>query len=289
MLHIVIPVYSGWDQLEKCLNALEQGTFQDFTVIVVDHSPPDTRVKKPASHRKVIRLRAESSLWWAGATNRGIEYALARQAERIMLLNHDCYVGRETLSTLMEHSKRKKGAIIAPVQKEDSSGRILLIAPEECIWLGFADGRQGPLTIPPDTGGEKLLAASLVRGGRGVVIPGEIFQKLGLLDEDNLPHYYADHDFFVRCQRAAVPLYTALDADVFIDNQQTSLALKPEELTLGEFIRSFASRRSHRNMADLRMFFYKHYPLRSLYLLGFFLSVLRYTAVYAGKRIKKMI
>ncbi len=289
MLHIIIPVYAGWPQTRRCLDALRRSRCREFVVCVVDHGPDDVIGQGLKEYPEVVHLRGDSSLWWAGATNIGLRYALDRRAERIMLLNHDSYVGLETIGRLLGQCREKETAIIAPVQREDESGRILLIAPRECLWLGFADGRRGPTTINTGMKEARVLPVSLIRGGRGVVITAGIFKQVGLLDEENLPHYYADHDFFLRCRKMGIPLYVDVDTEVFIDNRQTTLAWKPENLTLRDFIKSFSERRSHRNMRDLRMLFRKHYPVPWLSWVGFWLSMLRYVLVYSGKRIQRVL
>lgn len=289
MLSIIIPVYTGWPQTRKCLEALRRSRCREFVACVVNHGPDDAVAQGVRDYPEVVHLRGASSLWWAGATNVGIRHALEQGADRVMFLNHDCYVGQDTIGLLLEQAQAHQGAIIAPVQREEGSGRPLVIAPEECLWLGFADGRQGPATVSQEMQRQRLLPVSLIRGGRGVVVPAGVFARVGLLDEENLPHYYADHDFFLRCRGEGVGLFVDVATEVFIDNSQTSLAWRPENLTVARFIRSLREPRSHRNMRDLRMLFRKHYPLPALSWVGFGLSIIRYLLVYGVKRMNKVL
>jgi len=136
---------------------------------------------------------------------------------------------------------------------------------------------------------QQIIPVKLIAGGRGVVIPVSVIENVGMLDEVNLPHYYADHDFYFRCRRAGVPLYVAVEADVLVDNSKTSMAEKPGQLSLPEFIASLRDRRSHRNLAAVGALFRKHYPLRRLYFVGVWLHLVRYLIRYAMARSRYLL
>jgi hypothetical protein len=55
------------------------------------------------------------------------------------------------------------------------------------------------------------------------------------------------------------------------------------KLSLREYIASIHYPRSHRNLAYLKTDFRKHYPIKCLYLNGYWLSVLRYLLLYILK------
>ena len=92
-----------------------------------------------------------------------------------------------------------------------------------------------------------------------------MFTLLGLFDEEQLPHYGSDHDFYLRARRHGIPLYVATRAFVNIDNTRTTLADNPGTLSPAEFLHSLRSIRSHRNLRDVTALFRKHYPIPSLF------------------------
>lgn len=280
-LRIVIPVLNGWTYTQKCLEALRASSYRDIEVIVVDHGSTDsTKESLATSYPEVVHVLGDPSLWWAGATNLGLRVAIAHGADTVMLLNNDCYVEPDAIERLMAHRRQLGEAIVAPVQKEAVSGKPLIVTAQHCFLLGFPTlcSARPPVTT------EKLIPAKLIVGGRGVLIPTSILRRVGMLDEDHLPHYCADHDFYLRCRQRNVPLYIALDAGVHIDASKTTAAARPERLRLKAFCHTLVDRRSHRNLRDLAVLFKRYYPIKCLYGLGLALNVVRYCMLYGMKR-----
>jgi len=283
-LGIVIPVFNGWQQTRQCLDALRDSRHQDFEVFVVDHgSTDDTKPMLARDYPEVHHLLGDSSLWWAGATNLGVREVLQRGMPSVMLLNNDCYVTIDTIGTLMAHAGSRPQAVIAPVQRDQASGAYTSIAPRDLLLLGFPTLPERHV-VSDQMRRQRLVPTRLISGGRGVVIPAVVFENIGLLDADQLPHYCSDHDFYFRCREQGVALQVAVDAEVTIDATRTSSAEGVGSLDWRQFRSSLTDIRSHRNIPHLKVLYRKHYPIRSLYLLGVGLNVGRYTAIYLVKR-----
>jgi GT2 family glycosyltransferase len=283
-LFIIIPVLNRWQQTRQCLSHLQSGSFTGFTIIVVDHGSTDgTRDGLKNEYPDVMRVSGTPDLWWTGATNLGITTALKHGADLIMLLNNDCYVGHDTVESLLRHSSSNPDAIIAPVHRNLNSGKIITRRGGTLFLLGFPTLLlPGKSLYRPDT--DSIRNTSLIMGGRGTLIPADIFAKVGLFNEVDLPHYWADHDFFLRCKKHDIPQYIAQNTLVDIDEHTTSLANRRQDMKLSEFIDSLKNRRSHRNIRDLGALFRLHYPIPGLYPLGVFLNMARYTLVYLFTR-----
>lgn len=283
-VYIVIPVLNRWDQTRTCLQHIKSSTNENFEIIVVDHGSTDETEK--ALHElypEVIHIRADTSLWWTGATNIGIREAMKRRARAIMLLNNDCYMQPETLNCLVSHAAARGEAVVAPLQRSLQSGRMFTAPIATCFLLGF------PTFAPPWklshlSGAHKLAPTKLIIGGRGVLVPTSVFERVGLLDEIHLPHYGSDHDFYLRCRKHGVPLYIALDTFVDLDEQRTTLASRVGEMGIAQFFDSLTNPRSHRNLKDLNALFKMHYPVKGLHLIGVGLNILRYFVTYLYKR-----
>jgi GT2 family glycosyltransferase len=59
--------------------------------------------------------------------------------------------------------------------------------------------------------------------GRGTLIPIEAFQKLGLFDEVNFPHYAADEEFANRCKKYGYKLLVSSNSFVFSEVDATGM------------------------------------------------------------------
>lgn len=288
-LFIVIPVLNRWLQTQKCLEHLLGGSFTDFKIIVVDHGSTDgTREGLENEYPDIMRVQGASELWWTGATNLGIKTALEYGADQIMLLNNDCFVSRETLEILVRQSDSKPDAIIAPVHRNLHSGEVITRRGGTLFLLGFPTLLlPGKSLYRPDVA--DLRSTSLIMGGRGTLIPAGIFGKMGLFNEVDLPHYWADHDFFLRCRKNGIHQYIAQNTLVDIDESTTTMASRLRHMTLPQFIDSFTNRRSHRNIKDLVSLFRLHYPIPGLYPLGVFLNMTRYTLTYFSARVRSLV
>ena len=287
-VHIIIPVFTGWNETQRCLDALRASTYRNLEIVVVYHGV-DQDMKKaletnyPDAHYVV----GPPTLWWAGATNLGIRMALAQGANSIMLLNHDCYVASDTIARLMNHAQSVGQAIVAPVQKDFATNQVTAVTAGTCFLLGFPtlvfSWNEEQLQTP------QLLNTRLILGGRGALIPAQVFARVGLFDEVNLPSYYSDHDFYLRCRQRGIPLLVATDCAVSIDNRRTTIAARPGELSWREFLETLRVPRSHRNLRDLKQIFRLHHPIRIIYRTGVALNLLRYCLIYACKRLQNRI
>jgi GT2 family glycosyltransferase len=282
-LFVVIPVLNRWDQTRRCLERLAGVRQPPTHIIVVDHGSTDgTRAGLMAHFPRVTYLEGDPAHWWTGATNAGIREALKRGAEYLILLNNDCYVKPDTLATLLGYAERNPGTIIAPVQRHLDDGTVCVVRASSCFLAGY------PTMVLPwhsrHVGEPRLLRSRLIIGGRGVLIPRSVFERVGLFDDARLPHYGADHDFYLRCRRQGIPLYVAADATVELDSSHTTLATRLGSLSMNQFRETLARRRSHRNLHDLITLFRLHYPVPGLWWVGVGLNLARYILTYLAAR-----
>jgi len=287
-LAIIIPAFSGLDQLRRCLQSLDESHYRDFDILLVDHGVSDeiSRLARDEFPR-VTCLRGSADLWWSGASNLGIRHALEAGSQWLMLLNHDCYIEPDTIGVLLQHAEDNENSIIAPVQHMLRQGRDI-IGMTSCFLLGF------PTIIPPAAWYRfqypaGLVPTALIGGGRGVVINSTTFEQTGLLDDEHLPHYYADHDFYFRCRKKGLQLFICRDARVNIDDSMTSSANPGSSTTLAGFADTLKDRGSHRNLRDLRVLFSRYYPIPGLAGVGVALNTVRYFFVMLGKKLAGLL
>ncbi len=284
-VYAVIPVFNGWDNTRICLDALiNSSTAAGVKIIVVDHGSTDGTGENLAKlYPQVRRISGPSILWWAGATNLGIKAALDDGATHLVLLNNDSYVENDTIATLLRHALRSPDSVIAPVQKS-LDAPVFVGAATTCFLFGFPSVLL-PRLFHLSGEVENILRAPLIMGARGVLLPKSVIEQVGLFDEDGLPHYGADHDFYLRCRNKGVPLLIATDALIHIDNSKTTLAKNYANMSVSDFIATLKDRRSHRNVRDLGNLFRLHYPIKRLYWIGVGLNLARHAAKFIVGRL----
>ena len=286
-LYAVVTVYKNWDQLTKCVTTLTDDDLVTVKLIIVNHYPPDhdKKLTVPGPH-SVTFIQKDSSLWWAGAMNVGIQYAIDQGAEFLMLLNSDTLITNGDSEKLLQTCRQRERTVVAPKQVDLSSGEVTFTYATDCYLLGFPVINVSPwLQKFPAYRKREEIRTRMIVGGRGVIIPLSVFEKVGLFDEKHFTHYGADNDFYIRCRRAGVRLLVKTDCTIHVDSGTSSLATRFGTLDFSGFTRTLTDRKSHRSFQSLVPLYRKYYPIPGLYFLGYGLNIGRYAFVYLFARI----
>lgn len=113
---IVIPNYNGYAFLEDCMAALSAQSLQDFDTLVVDNGSSDEsytwlRSWQAAEPDRRHCIYISRNLGFPAAVNRGIEWAMQRGFQYVILLNNDTKADPDFVSFLvkaMDTDRRKK-------------------------------------------------------------------------------------------------------------------------------------------------------------------------------------
>lgn len=255
-LAVVVPTYNRWHEAREALACLGQSTYENFQIVLIEDGCTDgTAESCQREFPNVHLLHGDGNLWWSGAINKGVEYALDCGAEAIVWLNDDNRVEPETLARMVESFARTGDKSVTCARTKSTATGIDEWIGEPPRWhrefghwtapdLSAADV---PLHHPP--------------GGRGVLIPARCFHEIGLVDQKNFPHYWGDHDFHYRAMKAGYQYYLATAATIWnVPNQN-----RPEsnELFSSSGARWFLfNRRSAMNMPTVRRLLKRHLPPR---------------------------
>ncbi|QMW05267.1 glycosyltransferase family 2 protein [Spirosoma foliorum] len=272
MIYVVIPVYNRKQYTRKCLSCLSAQTERAHTVIVVDDGSTDgTAEMIHAEFPEVIVCTGTGSLWWAGGTNLGIQYALKNlpitENDFLLTLNDDTEVGPDYLTNLLKAFNTNRPCLIGSISIDSQDPNRLLYAGTE-LDMAFAKIRdvaqsrfhqqyatlaKGPLYLPTDC-----------LPGRGLLIPKIVFTKIGLFDETHFRHHMADLDFSIRARKAGFPLVIATDCVVFEHADATGLIYN-KTTSLRQFWEALFTIRSPLNLNTRYHFARIHAPIMPLY------------------------
>ena len=87
LISIIIPHYNGKDILSECIDSLQNSTWKNFEIIVVDNHSSDDSIKMIKSkYPKVKIVQSDQNLGYAGGCNLGIP---STKGEYIVFLNND--------------------------------------------------------------------------------------------------------------------------------------------------------------------------------------------------------
>lgn len=247
---ICIPVFNRVEYTLKCLASLQAQTYRDFIVVICDHGSVDgTSQIIRAEYPDVIVLQESSELWWAGATNRCVEYALNcgdLLQDAIVTLNNDLEVDCDYLSNLVSAATRHPNSIITSAGF-DIHNR-LLVAPG--LRQNWYTSKVSVIYDVQDRLPDDINCAEVTHApGRGTFIPLQIFSVVGLFDEKHLPHYGADYDFTHRARRAGFRILISFCARIYSYVEATGMSEVRREFNIQGFARYLTDMKSPANLS----------------------------------------
>ncbi len=210
MVCVVIPVHNRKKLTEACLISLYYQTVKSDYIIVVDDGSSDGTTEMITSQfREVIVLEGNGNLFWTAAINMGIRHALSLGADYVLTMNNDTVASTDFIEKMMVHA-----------------GPTILLGALD-IDIHTNTPYYGGELFNWRTGHSKYLLASLNKAdqvglhevslfpGRGLLIPRQVFEKIGLFEEKRLPHYLADYDFTQLARNNGFRVFCNYDAKLY--------------------------------------------------------------------------
>jgi GT2 family glycosyltransferase len=259
MIDIVIPVFNRASFTRDCLLSLKNQSFKDYRVIVVDDgSTDDTPQMLASGFPEVTVLRTKGDLFWTASVNLGIRHALDRGADWIMTLNNDTVASDSFLTGMARWIREKPSAIFGSLAVEESTGRIAYGGARIRWWDASY--------LPLKPGGKEL--AGCRQGihrvdhfpGRGLLIPREVFESIGLFDERRFPHYMADFEFTYRAHRKGYELYCNYDAVLYTYPEESGDRKNRQEKAVRKYLNHLFSIKGGGNLLNFTRFALRHCP-----------------------------
>ena len=273
-IYIVIPVHNRIEATQECLDSLSRQTYTHFNVVLVDDGSSDGTsdyVKK--EHPEVV-LEGDGNLWWTGATNLGVRYALryARETDCILTLNNDTVLPPFYLKTMISLLRRIPSALIGSIAVDWDNRDAVVDGGVEIHWVS---AKYIHLKISPSNERDTFYEVSALPG-RGTLIPIQVFHKIGLYDARNFPHYAADYDFSLRARQAGYALVIHPACHLYSKTKLTGISNRHGKIPFRDCLRSFISLKSPNYLRVRCRFGLKHAPLlcRPSYIIFDFVRVI---------------
>jgi GT2 family glycosyltransferase len=276
MLFVVIPVFNRKQYTRDCLLSLRNQIFTAFRTVVVDDGSTDGTAEMLAKEfPEVTRLEGDGNLFWTAATNLGIRHALEQGADYVMTLNNDTIVTPEFLEQMMKWSEQKPEALLGALALDSETGKPIFGG---SIINWKTDMATVLLRVLPDEAQVGLHRVSHFPG-RGLLISRKVFEKIGLFDEKNFPHYYADYDFTHRATRKGFEVYCNYDAKLFTYPEASGDKENRRSRNLKNFYNHLFGIRGGGNLVNFTRFTFRNCPpiyLPSFLLMGYTRRIVGY-------------
>jgi len=275
LLNIIIPTYNRKRLLEECLNSILSQTFTDYKIIVVvDGSTDGTINMLEESFKGLEVIRGNGDWWWTKSVNKGIEAAFKYNPDNILLLNDDVVLPPEYLNNVMKAANENPGCLLGSSIKDIRTGKYTYIGTN----LDWRKVRYKNLITLYDL--EKLSEYIPVNHlpGRGLLIPIQVFSKLGLFDTRTFPQQKADADFSLRAINAGYNLVVATNAYLFSHVDEGPDKVYESNYSIANFFKRLYEKKSKQNIYYTLRFNIRHCPKR--WLLSY--SLINVSAIIIG-------
>ena len=223
---IVLLNWNGKKETLECLESLSQIHYKKAQPLVVDNGSTDGSVSAiRAAYPAVPLLETNRNLGFAAGNNVGIQWALKKAFDWILLLNNDTIVAPDFLNAFLTAAKEKKAKILgAKIYRYHDRDRIdhvggfwnPSIAEFESCGYGKLDDKISY---------EEMQRVDYV-SGCAFFMHRTVPEKIGLL-EPNFFLYWEETDYCYRGRKAGLEIWTAPQAHVYHKISTSFIGGKP--------------------------------------------------------------
>lgn len=202
---VILVNWKGWEDTKMCLESLQDLTYPNYSIIVVDNASEDDSVNQlKALFPEVITLESAENRGFAGGNNLGIKYAMNHGADYVWLLNNDTVVHEKALSTLINRAEQDEetGMCGSTLIYYDQRDTIQALAGGTYNkWLGITKniGQNKRADMEFDRVEVERQLEYIV--GASMLVSRKCIEQVGILTEDYFL-YYEEVDWAMRAQGA---------------------------------------------------------------------------------------
>jgi GT2 family glycosyltransferase len=246
-LYIILPVHNRREITQRFIACLQQQTFQDYHLILVDDGSTDGTAEMVQQHiASLTILRGQGTWWWGGSLHQGYLWLKAQTVEAsslVLMINDDAVFDRTYLQTAVSllHGYRKT-LLISNAFGEAS----------QKLFDGGIHADWKRLKFALETNPEKINCAST----RGLFLYVSDFLNIGGFYPRLLPHYASDYEFTVRAYNKGYALITDEHLLLYANESATGIVHFTKETTFGGFLKHLFSKKY-----TLHPVYYSHFIL----------------------------
>jgi hypothetical protein len=207
-LYVVVVNWNLPEETIACVQSVHANQISDMEIVVMDNGSTDCSVEMLKMHlgNTIQLLESSVNLGFAAGANLGIQHALCKGAQSVLLLNNDTIVDAGMVPHLLSTmANRPAAGIVAPViYYHDNPGRVWQIGSREHCWL----------PIPVDVGSRMLsdMEQAPFRldyvTACGMLVRRLVWETVGLFDVCYFM-YFEDADFCRRVRHAGFEILCA--------------------------------------------------------------------------------
>lgn len=201
LVYIIVLTWNGKKDTLECLSSLKELTYPNYKILVVDNASIDGTAEQVRTQFPYVELIInKDNFRFAGGNNVGIEYALTKNADYILLLNNDTTVDKTFIDELVSNAESDSqiGMVGPKMYYYSDPNRIWYAGGKIEWWKGWIS-HIGVREI--DKGQYGQTTETDFVSGCCILVKREVVEKIGILDTAYYI-YGEDVDWCIRASRA---------------------------------------------------------------------------------------
>lgn len=264
---VIVPVFNRRETTLAFLRqvyAVNAAGVEEKIVVIDDGSTDGTTAAIKECYKSVTVLQGDGNLWWTGAVNMGVRYALEsiEGVDAVLIINDDLKLDQEFLANLLQVANINTNALVSSVTINQDTG-----SKEEVLTAGFI--RQGRwLNIRPLHSGEQYtdrwgdVAEGELLTGASLLIPVAVIKDIGLFDDKGFPHNWGDFEYTLRANCRGYKCLVAMKSKVYTEFNPKYPILYFYNSTRFEYFRNlFDNRKYFYGFSAIRKSSFMHVPM----------------------------
>lgn len=214
---VILVNYNGREYNTACIESLlASETEEDIGIYVIDNASVDDSMdlleEQYGLEKRVHLIRLDDNYGFSYANNVGIRKAIEEGYGYVLLLNNDTEVQKDTLEELTCCVKRHPSSLVAPKIYYSDEREVIWSAGgslSKVVWKAKHVGLD-----QRDIGQYNEEKEIQFATGCALLIPREVIEKAGLLDEDFFL-YYEDTEYSIRLEKFGIRRYYCPKAIIY--------------------------------------------------------------------------
>ncbi|PIR44396.1 hypothetical protein COV23_00030 [Candidatus Wolfebacteria bacterium CG10_big_fil_rev_8_21_14_0_10_31_9] len=257
MIYILTAIHNRIEDTKEFLDCFKNQTHKDFKIFLVDDGSIDGSSEYISKNYPEITIfKGDGNLWWTGSVNLAIKEVIPQFKSRdfVLIINSDVTFEKDYLENLIKDSERNKRVIVGSLSKDYLNKKDIIDKGLKMDWKHYV------YSSSPFLEGKNFSDDVDTLSTRGVLLPVEVIEKIGFLDEKHFPHYGSDYDYLFTAKENGFKLIVSYNSVIYDKLYLTGFRPQEKFLPYKKIWDKFFSIKSPSNFKIKIFMIWKHCP-----------------------------
>ena len=233
-LYILLPVHNRKQITQRIISCLQQQTFQDYHLLLIDDGSTDGTAEMVKEHISSLTIiQGHGNWWWGGSLHQGYLWLKSQNvpaSSMVLIINDDAIFDENYLQTAVSILNNRQKILLISNAYGELSRR---------LFDGGIHADWKRLKFSLETNPDKINCAST----RGLFLYVSDFLNIGGFYPHLLPHYASDYEFTVRAHNKGYALVADEHLKLYANESATGISNFKNEKTYVGFLKHLFSKK----------------------------------------------